>query len=167
MARFTVHLPKTGAMNERLERAVFVRDGFTFGAFGLGGWWFILNGYLLVAFLLFFAYGLFVWLLVVLGVVSLIFPITFVLAVLLGFEAASLQRWALARRGFTEAGVISGDAGDALEQRFFAQYLADTPPATPQSSRETGSGFGGSSVAQNTAIGLFPQPNKPYPGFGA
>ena len=162
MARFTVHLPKTGTRHERLERAIFVRDGFTFGAFALGGWWFIINGYILVATILFVAYGIFAVILGVLGLVAFLFPVTFLLAILLGLEAASLQRWALTRRGFTEAGVISGDAGDALEQRFFAQYLAQNPDAPPPVIPPAP--VMGMAAPHGKAMGLFPQPDRPFSG---
>jgi hypothetical protein len=49
------------------------------------------------------------------------------LHVVIGFEATSLQRWALERRGWTEAGTVSGRNLAECERRFFDYWLAGTP----------------------------------------
>ena len=46
------------------------------------------------------------------------------IALLIGFEAATLWRWTLARRGWTQIGFVVGDDAEAAEQRFFAGWIA-------------------------------------------
>src|SRR5437762_13091001 len=101
MAVYTVHQP--GAEAERVssdpERFVFVRDGFSFWAFLLGplwmlwhGLWLVLVGYLILA------AGLQVVLRAAGAQSGLAFAAGLLLALLIGFEAATLRRLTLPRR---------------------------------------------------------------------
>ena len=46
------------------------------------------------------------------------------LALLVGFEAASLWRWTLTRRGWKTLGFVVGDDEENAERRFFAAWTA-------------------------------------------
>ncbi len=46
-------------------------------------------------------------------------------ALLVGFEAASLRRWTLTRRGWTDHGVVVADDVEAAERRFFDAWVTD------------------------------------------
>ena len=136
------------------ERIVFVRDRFAWGAFLLGPLWLLwrrlwlaLVGYVVVIAALMAA----LWWLGAgfdarAGVVALI-------ALLLGFEAATVRRWTLLRRGWLDLGTVIGDDREAAERRFFDGYLAAeidrailaaAPPAPPPD--------------MPAVVGLFPEP---------
>lgn len=164
MACYTVHMPINGALETRLDRTIFVRDGFSFGAFSLGAFWFLAKGHWLIALLLWGAYGVLVFALVRFGLTNVIFPVTFLLAILLGFEAASLQRLGLSCRKFEEVGLITGDKGDALEQRFFSNFLARNADAPMRTQGGTATPYMSHIAPQNAVLGLFPHPHR---GFSA
>jgi len=127
MARYTVHLKGTGA--EALEKAAFIKDGFSFPAFAFGPFWLFWHasfvpGLLLLAGLTGF----------VLGAYLLAIPAPFISAgaylilFLIGFEGSSLRRWGLGLRGYREVAVMAGAEQDGLEQRFFAEYVDEAAP---------------------------------------
>jgi hypothetical protein len=138
---------------EHMERFMFVRDGFSFAAFMFGPFWFLwhrlwlaLLGYIaLVAVLgagmrlVGTAYG-------IRSLVGLL------LALLIGFEASSLRRWTLTRRGWKDRGVVVGEDLETAERRFFAAWVpaSRNPTSTPPSPRLRLSG--------NDVVGLFPEP---------
>jgi hypothetical protein len=76
---------------------------------------------------------------------------------LIGFEASTLRRFTLRRRGWRNAGVVAGDRLDDAERRFFEVWVRDAtarraaPPALPPS--QPFSAPDGGSV-----VGLFPEP---------
>ena len=45
--------------------------------------------------------------------------LSFLIALILGFEGNSLLRWTLRRRGFEEIGEVAADTAQAAEMRFF------------------------------------------------
>ena len=134
MAIFMVLLPPgtpRAAPRERdLERAVFIKDGFSFPAFFLSiPWllwqrlWLVLCGFLVLTIALELAArysngpGA--------GIISLL--VTFLFAL----EANSLRRWTLERRGWRFVAVVEARRRPDAEQRFFAglaRETADTPP---------------------------------------
>src|SRR3954471_10088050 len=107
MAVYTVHepLPKRDEASADPERFAFVRDGFYFWAFVLGPLWMLWRRLWLVT-LLYFAITaglqLAVWALEASGGVK--FLLHFLLALLIGFEAGTLRRWTLTRRGWRNLG---------------------------------------------------------------
>jgi hypothetical protein len=52
------------------------------------------------------------------------------LHILVGFEADTLRRWSLDRRGWTMLGSVSGKNAAECERRFFNQWLPDQPVIT-------------------------------------
>jgi hypothetical protein len=143
-----------GDAADHMERFMFVRDGFSFAAFLFGPLWFLwhrlwlaLLGYVAVAVVLGAgmrfvdtAYG-------IRGLAGLL------VALLIGFEASSLRRWTLTRRGWKDRGVVVGEDLEAAERRFFAAWdpggHIPTPlPTGPKLRMASG----------NDVVGLFPEP---------
>ncbi|MGX1098729.1 DUF2628 domain-containing protein [Amorphus sp. MBR-141] len=127
MAVYTVLLPppaRASGVEQTAERTVFVRDGFSWLAMLFPVLWLLFNGLwlLLLAFLL-VAVGLELGLSLIGGPVPGLAGLA--LAVLFGFEANGLRRWALMRRGYRFAGIVSGARRVDCERRFFAAWLAE------------------------------------------
>jgi hypothetical protein len=167
MAVYTVHQPppREGETSPNPDRFVLVRDGFHAWAFLLGPLWMLWRR---------------LWLVLVLFLVALAaleaglryagaggggrMLVMLAVALLLGLEAGTLQRWTLRRRGFRDIGVVVGDDVEAAERRFFSGWMDDgqpsshrplPSPAAPAQTpprRPAGGGQGGS----NDVIGLFP-----------
>jgi Protein of unknown function (DUF2628) len=170
MSIYTVHAPpaKSGQSAPDPERFVFVRDGFSFWAFLLGplwmlwhGLWLALAGYLVLAAALQFVLG-------AAGAQSgLAFAAGAFLALLVGFEAATLRRLPLARRRWKNVGIVVGDDLESAERRFFDAWVhgEQRAPAPPKSSLAKSVPPAGAPPASNVTgtagpqiIGLFPQP---------
>ena len=161
MPTYTVHapLPKQGEATSAPERFVFVRDGFHVWAFVLAPLWLLVHrlwlafaGYLVVS----VALGLALMLLRVSPTAQ--FFASLLVALLVGFEASTLWRWTLARRGWKTLGFVVGEDRDIAEQRFYAAWAnrAAAPPAgLPQPQYGTPVRRGAPSPSD--VIGLFPE----------
>jgi Protein of unknown function (DUF2628) len=161
MAVYTVHEPplRAGATAApEPERFVFVRDGFAFWALLLGPLWMLRHRMWLVLLL-------YVGLTVVLSLVlHLVASATIgvvvwgLIALLLGFEAATLRRFTLGRRGYRNIGIVVGDDLELAERRFFDAWVrkdrpepagaAGAPALTPLRMPHPAS----------DVLGLFPEP---------
>jgi hypothetical protein len=126
MPVYTVHAPVTsGADVAATDRFAFVRDGFHFWAAVLGpvwlAWhrlWLALIGWIVLMAVIDVA-------MVRLGVgTGAIFLADVLLALLLGFEAASLKRWTLSRRNWRQLDIVVADDEEAAERRFFDRWTA-------------------------------------------
>ena len=166
MPTYTVHAPppKAGVIANDPQRFVFVRDGFYVWAFLLAPlWllvrrlWLVLLGYIVVNAL---ASGI-LYLLGASG--SFRFLASLLIALLIGFETATLWRWTLTRRRWQMLGFVIGDDEESAERRFFGEWArralapsAPSAPSTPAPHYSTPVRRGpptGSDV-----IGLFPEP---------
>ena len=80
------------------------------------------------------------------------------IALLLGFEAATLWRWTLARRRWQMLGFVVGDDEENAERRFFGEWAKRAPstsaPPQPQYSTPVRRG----PPSGSDVIGLFPEP---------
>jgi hypothetical protein len=165
MPTFTVHAPpRTDGAPASPERFLFVRDGFHGWAFLLGPFWLI--RYRLWLALVLYAVAmvaLIAGLATVRASASALAFALFIVALLTGFEAASIRRWTLARRGWATLGFVVGDDRDIAEHRFFTQWagrdrsapamVQEAPlPMTAPSRRGPPSG--------RDVIGLFPEPEQ-------
>ncbi len=167
MPVYTVHAPVNGGADFRAtDKFAFVRDGFHFWAFVFGPLWLLWHRLWLAAI------G---WLILVAaldaGLLRLgagraaILLASLVVALLFGFEAASVRRWTLARNNYRQLDVVVADDEEAAEHRFFDRWAASRggvsydpasvdrggPPPTrnvPKPPPLPGSGI----------IGLFPEP---------
>jgi hypothetical protein len=172
MPVYTVHAPMTGnAGIAAPDRFAFVRDGFYVWAALLGvvwlAWhrlWLALIGWIVLMAVIDVA-------MMRLGVgPTAIFLVDVVLALLLGFEAASLRRWTLSRRNWRQLDIVVADDEEQAERRFFDRWTAKQrnlsndqaaidrggPPPTRDVPGQSFSRPPPSS--QSEIIGLFPEP---------
>ncbi len=127
MRVYTVHAPSAGVatIDVPIDRFVFVRDGFHFWAMVGGVLWFLYHrlwlvaiGYVVVTLGLSFALAK---LHVGSGTVFWVFAL---IALLMGFEAASLRRWTLSRRKWRQLDVVVARDEQEAERRFFDRWTA-------------------------------------------
>jgi hypothetical protein len=169
MPVYTVHAPSVDETDVRgtTDRFVFVRDGFSFWAFVLGPVW-LLYRRLWLAFA-----GYLVLSIVVEVVLTLLhagagtrFAVMAVIAVLIGLEAASLQRWTLSRRKWRALDVVVADDEEAAERRFFDRWTTKRGEDFDLSAVDRGgppptrivSGQPFSQLPHSDIVGWFPQP---------
>jgi len=169
MPVYTVHAPATG--DAATDRFVFVRDGFYVWAALLGvvwlAWhrlWLALIGWIVLMAVIDAA-------MMRLGVSpTAIFLVDVLLALLLGFEAASLQRWTLSRRNWRQLDIVVADDEEQAERRFFDRWTAkQRNPGNDQTAIDRGGPPPTRDVpgqrfsrppplSQSEIIGLFPEP---------
>jgi hypothetical protein len=166
MAVYTVHEPplKRYETSGAPERFAFVRDGFSFWAFLLAPLWMLRHRLWLVFFgyaLLIVGVGIGLHVLDASRTVKVV--VALLLALLNGFEAGTLRRFTLGRRGWSNVGVVVSDDRDTAERRFFEAWANDTwsrnemtaspPPPPPPGSRR--------SADAADIVGLFPESEAP------
>jgi hypothetical protein len=159
MSIYTVHAPpaKDDEAAPDPERFVFVRDGFYFWAFLFAPlWmlrhrlWLVLLGYVAVVVALHCG-------LQFAGVSSSVrWSVMTLLELLVGFEAGTLRRFTLARRGWQNLGPVVGDDIETAERRFFDKWAnRETPAAAPVSPPVW------RPQVASEVIGLFPESGAP------
>ena len=172
MSIYTVYEPPLKAHESAPdpERFVFVRDGFSFWAFLLAPWWMLRHR-------LWLALVCYVILAVALSVALRLIGTSAAVAIiagalfslLVGFEAATLRRFGLARRGWRNVGIVVGDDVESAERRFFDAWT-NWPnktwaerPSVAGASRTSSSAMGVPMARRPSSevIGLFPQPGAP------
>jgi hypothetical protein len=153
------------------DKFAFVRDGFHVWAALLGGVWLAWHRLWL---------ALIGWIVLMaaidIGMVSLgvgrtaIFLAAVLLALLMGFEAASLQRWTLSRRNWRQLDIVVADDEEAAERRFFDRWTAKQRAlsndqaavdrgAPPPTRDIPGQAFSKPPpMPESSIIGLFPEP---------
>ena len=172
MPVYTVHAPATrDTGSAATDRFAFVRDGFHFWAFVLGpvwlAWhrlWLALIGWIVLMAVIDVA-------MVRLGVSpTAIFLVDVLLALLMGFEAASLRRWTLSRRNWRQLDIVVADDEEQAERRFFDRWTAKQRNLSndqmavdrggPPPTRDVpGQPFSRPPpLSQSEIIGLFPEP---------
>src|SRR4026207_1470086 len=125
MPTYTVHAPQPGWTNDAsrtLEQFVFVRDGFHFWAFVLAPLWLLLHRLWLALLIYVVGYGALVSGFVCARVSSnsrLILAL--LIALLMGFEASSIWRWTLNRRGWATLGFVGAEGAGTAGSRFLAE----------------------------------------------
>jgi hypothetical protein len=172
MPVYTVHAPVTSSADiAAADRFAFVRDGFHFWAALLGIVWLAWHRLWL---------ALFGWIVLIaaidFGMVKLgvnggtILLVDILLALLLGFEAASLERWTLSRRKWRQLDIVVANNEEAAERRFFDRWtarqralsndqLAVDRGAPPPTRDIPGQSFSKPPPSPHTdIIGLFPEP---------
>ena len=163
MAVYTVHAPapEGDQVSAQADRFVFVRDGFSFPALLFGAVWMLLHrmwlallGYIVITVALAVLLQRF-------GSAGVAAAVWIFLALLIGFEAPTLRRFTLGRRGYRTVGLVVGDDRELAERRFFDAWV--------RQKEATGSGpfdawvhKGGptapSSAPGGDVLGLFPEP---------
>jgi len=169
MSVYTVYEPPLKAHESAPdpERFVFVRDGFSFWAFLLAPFWLLryrlwlaFIGYVIVAIALQIALR---WIGASPTVTVLVAAL---LSLLVGFEAATLRRFTLSRRGWRNVGLVVGDDIDSAERRFFDAWVSNawaersSVDGAPRASSPA-MGVPMARRPSSEVIGLFPQPGAP------
>jgi uncharacterized protein DUF2628 len=169
MSVYTVYEPPLKAHESAPdpERFVFVRDGFSFWAFLLAPFWMLryrlwlaFIGYVIVAIALQIALRLVGAAPTVTVIVAALFSL------LVGFEAATLRRFTLSRRGWRNVGLVVGDDVESAERRFFDAWANKTwaERSSVDGAPRASSPAMGVPMARRPSsevIGLFPQPGAP------
>ncbi|MET0873181.1 MAG: DUF2628 domain-containing protein [Pseudolabrys sp.] len=143
------------------ERFLFVRDGFHFWAFVVAPLWLLLHRLWLALLIYVVGYGAlsfgFAFARVSLNTQLIV---ALLIALLMGFEASSIWRLTLNRRGWATLGFVVAEDAEMAERRFFTEWqkrAADAPsvPATePKYSAPVRRG----PPLPSDIIGLFPEP---------
>jgi Protein of unknown function (DUF2628) len=174
MSIYTVYEPPLKAHESAPdpERFVFVRDGFSFWAFLLAPWWMLRHR-------LWLALVCYVILAVALSVALRLIGTSAAVAIiagalfslLVGFEAATLRRFGLARRGWRNVGIVVGDDVESAERRFFDAWANKSwvnkswaeRPSVDGASRASSPAMGVPMARRPSSevVGLFPQPGAP------
>jgi hypothetical protein len=164
MPTYTVHAPppKAGETASDPQRFRFVRDGFYVWAFVLAPLWLLLRRLWLVLLGYVVVNALVGGILYMLGASGAFrFLGSLLIALLLGFEAATLWRWTLARRRWRMLGFVIADDEENAERRFFGEWAkrAPAPPAIePQYSAQYSTPVRRGPPTGSDVIGLFPEP---------
>jgi hypothetical protein len=170
MPIYTVHAPVANSADvAATDRFAFVRDGFHLWAALASVIWLAWHRLWL---------ALIGWIVVVvaidLGMVAVgagrmsILCVNALLALLTGFEAASLRRWTLSRRNWRQLDIVVADDEESAERRFFDRWTAKQRGndqsaidrgAPPPTRVIAGQPFSRPPpLPQNEIIGLFPEP---------
>jgi hypothetical protein len=172
MPVYTVHAPTAnGTGLGAADKFVFVRDGFHFWAMIFGPLWLIWNRLWLATIGWIIAVIALDVVLVQLGSGRMgIFAANVLAAILMGLEAASLQRWTLSRSRWRQLDTVVGDDEETAERRFFDRWTAARRSSTfdpltverggPPPTRDVpGQSFSKPPpLPQGGIIGLFPEP---------
>jgi Protein of unknown function (DUF2628) len=172
MPVYTVHAPSnSGADLRATDKFVFVRDGFHFWAMILGPFWLALNRLWLAAIgWVILTVALEVGLARLGAGRAAIWSADTLVALLMGLEAASLQRWTLSRRKWRQLDTVVADDEEAAERRFFDRWTEGQGGVTydplsvdrggPPPTRDIpGQRFSEPPpLPQGGIIGLFPEP---------
>ena len=161
MAVYTVHEPplRSGTTSPEPERFVFVRDGFSFWALLFGPVWMLRHRMWLV---------LIGYVAVMVGIAAVLHftglarvgpAVWTLLGLLIGFEAGTLRRFTLRRRGFSNIGVVVGDDLELAERRFFDVWVRKSAPGESGARGQTGAPAGPHMPQPDShVLGLFPEP---------
>jgi hypothetical protein len=140
------------------ERFIFVRDGFSFAALLFGPlWmlrhrmWLVLLGYGVVV----AALSLVLHLHASAGVGTIVWALV---ALLLGFEAGTLRRFTLGRRGFRNIGVVVGDDLELAERRFFDAWVREDSARSEAAGAPVATASLRMPHPASDVLGLFPEP---------
>ena len=130
MRTYTIHEQPDPAADriDRAERLVFVKDGFSWAAALFAPIWLIVHrlwwplvGYVAISAVFEIAQNIGSFDQRWLGLAGL------ALHLLIGFEADTLRRWGLERRGWRTVGTVTGASAAECERRFFDAWLPTQP----------------------------------------
>jgi Protein of unknown function (DUF2628) len=154
MPVYTVHEPPRGSQGGAagMDRFVFVRDGFSWGAFVLAPLWLLRHR-------LWLALVLYVALLAALAATVKLLHLSegfvalvgFLISFAIGLEASTLRRWTLSRRKWRTLAVVVGHDLEVAERRFFDAWLHRSGVSTSRSA------ISDRTSSPAPIIGLFPE----------
>ena len=172
MPVYTVHAPVINNADFRAtDRFTFVRDGFyVWAALFSVVWlawhrlWLALIGWIVLMIVVDVA-------MVRLGIgETVVFSVDCLLALLWGFEVASLERWTLSRRNWRQLDIVVAEDQDAAERRFLDRWAAtqrassNDQPAVDRGAPPPTRDIAGQAffrpppLPRDEIIGLFPEP---------
>lgn len=165
MPTFTVHapLPRKVEATSDPERFAFVRDGFHFWAFVFAPLW-LLRYRLWLAFTIYAVVyvALEVGMMLIRAPSSVQFIVGLLIALLMGFEASSIRRWTLTRRGWKPLGFVVAEDQELAERRFFSAWserAGATPPPPPTTTPpHYAAPMRRGPPSGSDVLGLFPEP---------
>ena len=161
MKTYTLHVAADAAPGDAgtLERAVLVKDGFSWGAFVFSFFWFFAHRLWVAGLIVLIAAA-------ALGAALQLLRIgagagvsaAFLFALLVGLEANSLRRWTLARSGRPAVDVVRSCDREEAETKAFARWLGEAPsgPAAPAWRAAAQTAYRG----PEPVIGLFPEAER-------
>jgi hypothetical protein len=154
---YTVH-ESANPTSDRLDRAEglrFVRDGFTWSAAIFTPLWLLVRGFWLALAIYLIVTAAVAFGVTALGLGDQVHTLIMIgLHLLIGFEADTIERWTLKRRGWEMIGSVSGRDIAECERRFFDSWLPDHPMLRPETlslSQITGSGTASTRLGGGTA----------------
>jgi len=167
MSVYTVHAPppQNAGASPDPERFSFVRDGFSPWAFLVAALWMLWHRMWLM---------LLIYVVVLTGLqlamryagvpTALIIIVSLLLSLIVALEASTLRRLALARRGWNNLGIVSGEDLEDAERRFFDGWVRKTPTqsaAVPATSASAPLDVPMRQMPRSSdVIGLFPEPGE-------
>jgi hypothetical protein len=161
MPTYTVHEPppREGESASGPERFVFVRDGFYFWAFVLAPVWLLLRR-LWLAFAIYLAVNVLLGVgLALIGASSGVkFLAGLLVALLIGFEASSIRRRKLTRRGWKMLGFVVGEDAETAERRFYVEWTNREEEALTAPEPQYSASRRRGPPSPLDVIGLFPEP---------
>ena len=164
MPTFTIHAPQPERTNDAsrvAEQYVFLRDGFHFWAFVLAPLWLLLHRLWLALLIYIVGYGALSFGLAFARISSTTqLIVALLIALLMGFEASSIRRWTLNRRGWTTLGFVVAEDAETAERRFFAEWQkrATDAPSAPATEPKYSALVRRGPPSPSDVIGLFPEP---------
>jgi predicted lipid-binding transport protein (Tim44 family) len=163
MKTYTLHLAADASPHDAaaLDRAVLVKDGFSWGAFFFSFLWFFAHRLWLAGLIVLVAIGALAALLQGLRIGSDgSFWAILLLAFLVGLEASSLRRWTLARSGRPAVGVVAAKDLEEAETKAFARWLDEAPASAPAAAWRAGPAAPAAYRRPDPVIGLFPEAER-------
>jgi hypothetical protein len=164
MPTYTVHSPqppRTSDASRATEQFVFVRDGFHFWAFVLAPLWLLVHRLWLALLIYVVGYGALSFGFAFARVSSNIqLIVALLIALLMGFEASSIWRWTLNRRGWATLGFVVAEDAETAERRFFSEWQkrAADAPSVPAPEPKYSAPVRRGPPSPSDVIGLFPEP---------
>jgi hypothetical protein len=137
---------------DRAEELRFIKDGFSWSAAIFAPLWMLLRGLWLALLIYIAAMAALRFGLRAVGIGDQISSLVFfAVHILIGFEADTIERWTLARRGWRMIGSVTGRDAIECERRFFDSWLSDQPllrPDTLTASTIVGNGDVGATLGR-------------------
>jgi uncharacterized protein DUF2628 len=168
MPTYTVHAPSSGADLRALDKFEFVRDGFHLWAFVFGPVWFAWHRLWLATL------G---WVILMIAVEIALLRLgagratvalaDLVIALLIGFEAATVRRWTSSRHRYRQLDIVVADNEEEAERRFFERWIVRQGEVNTDSSVDRGGpppirrAPNQAQLPESGVIGLFPEPGAP------
>lgn len=160
MAVYTVHEPPLGAADALAnpERFAFVRDGFSVWAFLVSALWMLWHRmWLVLAIYVVVAAGLEIAMRRLGVSVGMAALVGLFISLLIGIEAGTLRCFMLARKGWKNIALVSGNGVEDAERRFFDVWVSD--PRGPRTGPSSPAAFAlPRKPPASDVIGLFPEP---------